>query len=354
MTGWIDADTASSTLGVRKRTLYTYVSRGWIRTRSAGGRRRLYLRADVLDLKRRADAHRGQAPAAASAMHWGPPVLPSAITSVDVDGPNYRGVPALTLAERDTPFEQVCELLWQDASPWPSPAPPPATPAASHPLRTLQHAVLHLPPAEPSASFKPAFTALVAALAAPSSGPLAERIAAATSAPDALAVQAALTVCADHELNPSTFAARIAASAGSTVADAVLAGLCTLAGRRHGGVSDLATDWLHQRAPLPHDALDHPLYPGGDPRAEHLIDRALQAAPPRRASHLRQCLAQARTHGRPNLDLGLAALAYALDAAQHAALAWFAVARIAGLVAHINEQRTQPGPVRPRARYIGP
>ena len=283
-------------------------------------------------------------------MDWGPPVLPSAITSVDADGPNYRGVPALTLAERDAAFEAVCALLWQDDAPWPAP-PEPALPSPEHPIRRLQRALLDLPPHQPARAL---YTALVAALSAPTEGSLAERIAAATGVSDPVSVAAALTVCADHELNPSTFAARVAASTGAATADALLAGLATLSGGLHGGLSDLTTAWLHDRRPLPGPAIGHALYPAGDPRADHLIERALQAAPPSRLPVLRVKLAEARTIGHPNLDVGLAALAYALGGGAHAAITWFAIARIAGYLAHIDEQRRAGGPVRPRARYVGP
>ncbi|MBK9278998.1 MAG: hypothetical protein IPM93_30100 [Candidatus Obscuribacter sp.] len=55
----------------------------------------------------------------------------------------------------------------------------------------------------------------------------------------------------------------------------------------------------------------------------------------------------------PNLDVGLAAVTYALNLPQGAGSAIFAVSRSAGWIAHAIEQRLYGGVIRPRARYIG-
>ncbi|MEI9982351.1 MAG: citrate/2-methylcitrate synthase [Aliidongia sp.] len=56
----------------------------------------------------------------------------------------------------------------------------------------------------------------------------------------------------------------------------------------------------------------------------------------------------------PNLDFGLAALTRMLGLPRGAAFTLFAVGRCVGWIAHALEQRTQPGLIRPRARYVGP
>ncbi|TKB24762.1 MAG: citrate synthase, partial [Mesorhizobium sp.] len=125
-------------------------------------------------------------------------------------------------------------------------------------------------------------------------------------------IRRSLVLLADHELNASTFAARVAASTGAPVSACLLAGLATLSGPRHGAAAEavmmLAEDaqrfgpdtavgrWLGHDRPLP--GFGHPLYPDGDPRAEPLL-----AAIDVDAGLLRLCdAAFAATGMRPNVD----------------------------------------------------
>src|SRR5262245_31813077 len=88
----LDARAAAAFLGVKLPTLYAYVSRGLLSSVPAGsGRGHRYARADLLRLKTRAEARSGHGPVAAAALHWGEPVLESALTEVDEGGPRYRG-----------------------------------------------------------------------------------------------------------------------------------------------------------------------------------------------------------------------------------------------------------------------
>ena len=122
LAGTISSDEATALLGIRKASLYAYVSRGLVRTvhDPDDHRRRRYLRADVLDLKRRSDARAGHGPVAGAAMHWGEPVLATAICRIDPGrGPRYRGRLALDLVGES--FESVVARLWEapDADgPW--------------------------------------------------------------------------------------------------------------------------------------------------------------------------------------------------------------------------------------------
>src|SRR5256885_7302103 len=100
----VTADEASALLGVKKQSLYVYVSRGLIRTvKRPGGNRRGYLREDLLRLR---DKATGKAPLAQ-------PVIDSKITLIDeVRGPIYRGYAAVDLARRGIAREQIARLLW--------------------------------------------------------------------------------------------------------------------------------------------------------------------------------------------------------------------------------------------------
>lgn len=409
MTGTLSAAEAAALLGVKKATLYTYVSRGWIHA-VGSGRSRRYASADVELLRTRAAAAGGHAAAASSALDWGAPILESAITSIDVDGPNYRGEPAMTLAERDTPFEAVAELLWNGTLPT-VPAPfaaptlglDPAALAALLPEGGLPSAVLPVVvsalgardplrhglsvPAEQACAR--ILVRRMAAWLAVGTGPRStweERAHAALAAPSiAAAVTAALggpasairwvnraLVClADHELNASTFAARVAAGTGADPYAVVTAALATWSGPRHGGASEqvehllravddppsarrVVAERLRTGAGVP--GFGQRLYPDGDPRAERLMADAaeLGGCTPgwQGLQEIVRVMAEAG-HPRPNVDLGLVGLCVAAGLPAGAPSALFAIGRTAGWLAHAWEQRATGRLLRPRARYVG-
>jgi len=403
---------AAALLGVKRETLYAYASRGLLRSEPGGaGRGRLYNREDLERLKARHDARSGHGPVAAGALRWGEPVLESALTAIDPSGPRYRGRPALELAA-STSFEAVAELLWSGVLPEPAPrweaqgaglrvaSLTALLPGGAPPLVTLAIAVAALGAADPGRfnhaveAEKARARALIlrmAALAGAGIDPGQVRLAraehdvagallvslggAATSRARRLMGQA-LVVCADHELNASTFAVRVAASAGADLHACVSAGLATLSGPRHGGVVDrveaLVTEvGQAERAPevvqerarvaVAHGeevpGFGHPLYPAGDPRAALLIAAALEHAPRSPRLHtISAIVAAMRDAGRepPNLDIGLASTGVALGLPLRSSVAIFAVGRAAGWVAHAFEQRAAGFLLRPRARYVGP
>jgi citrate synthase len=174
----------------------------------------------------------------------------------------------------------------------------------------------------------------------------------------------ALVLLADHELNASTFATRVAVSTGAPLAAGVLSGLATLSGPLHGraslGVLELVTgvkragadvtirDWLSQGRAIA--GFGHPLYPQGDPRATALLQ---QFTLPKPYADLRDAVEHAIGE-RPNVDFALAALTKVFDLPQEAPLVLFALGRCAGWLAHALEQVTTGHPIRPRARYVGP
>lgn len=182
----------------------------------------------------------------------------------------------------------------------------------------------------------------------------------------------ALVLSADHELNPSSFAARVAGSVGADLYACVTAALATLSGPRHGGMCDRveallaeverperAADVLFERSARGESipGFGHHLYPRGDPRGRMLLEAAAAHAP--RAAGVRRALALAKVmratrREEPTLDLGLCAVAAALDLPRGAPVALFALGRAAGWIAHALEQRAAGFVLRPRARYVGP
>jgi citrate synthase len=98
----VPAAEAARRLGIKVETLYSYVSRGLLRSRrDEDGRRRLFDAGEVNELRRtRARHHRDQEIA-----------IESSVTVLGDDRPFYRGVDAIELAQTCT-YEQVAERLW--------------------------------------------------------------------------------------------------------------------------------------------------------------------------------------------------------------------------------------------------
>ncbi len=374
---WLPAADALALLKVRPQTLYANVSRGRIRTRpdAADPRRSLHHRDDVQRLAARRQGRRSDAVLAGEAIQWGEPVLASAISTVMAGRLYYRGQDACALADAGT-LEQVSALLWDGpAMPFAAPAPP--VPASSTaPLAGAMTALALRAAADPPSRGRgrPALLQeaaglmglLADALAGPARGALLhERLAAAWRRPKAAdTIRRALVLLADHELNASTFAARVTASTGASLAASVLGGLAALSGPLHGGAAratlglvraaeregvDAAMhEWLSLGRRLP--AFGHPLYPQGDVRCDALLAHLDLPAP---YAALRE--AGERLMGeKANVDFALAALATTHRLPAHAPLVLFALARAVGWIAHALEQQATGTLIRPRARYTGP
>jgi citrate synthase len=396
---WVDSRTAAKHLGIQLRTLYAYVSRGVVRSAAGSrGRPRMYALDDLERLRVRRDARAGHGAVAAGALRWGEPVLDSAITAITPRGPAYRGKLAVDLAAEGVPFENVAELLWSGYLPparvtWPRGAIPHATlsrlvGSAAKPLDVMplivQIAALDDPSRDDgrpdafvargrrvipllAAALAPGFAAasVTRALTAPSVAAIAAR---ALGLDDDAAplVETALVVLADHELNASSFTARVAASTGADPYACIAAALATLSGPRHGTAVDevarfadelgspdaarAAVRALRKRGQMP-PGFGHPLYPAGDPRATPLLAAAARSANRRARTLL--AIAEATTGSAPTVDVGLAAFVASIGAPASAGSGLFAVARTAGWLAHAIEQRAAGFMLRPRARYTG-
>jgi citrate synthase len=184
-------------------------------------------------------------------------------------------------------------------------------------------------------------------------------------------INMALILCADHELNVSSFTARCVASAGSTPYAAVLAGLAALQGIKHGGNTERVAALLHEIG-TPENARNtlvnrikrgetlpgfgHRLYPGGDPRGRLLLDSVTAMYPDTDASQLAQAVTSQimdLTGLHPTIDFGLVILAWALRLPADTPLALFALGRTVGWIGHALEQYESDQLIRPRARYTG-
>ena len=376
---WIDGADCLARLGVKPQTLYAYVSRGRIEARPdpSDSRKRFYRAEDVVRLAARKGRGRKAADVAQGAIAWGEPVLESALTLVDRGRLFYRGLDAAVLAESWT-LEQVAGLLWNCPDPAlfaraPTPKIRMRGPAQARAFAVLAGRAGVDPPAlgRSTTALGREGAGLVADLAGAlgagiEEGPVHLSLAKAWGLQDPAAevVRRALVLMADHELNASTFAARVAASTGASLAAAALAGLAALTGPRHGGaaarVAALIEDgdrqgpdvavraWIGRGDQPP--GFGHVFYPDGDPRARAL----LSAAPPDSLMAALQANVEALTGQRANIDFALACVTRSLALPPDAPFALFALGRSVGWIAHAMEQIESGGLIRPRARYVGP
>ncbi len=306
MKQYLSAQEAAAELGIQVPTLYAYVSRGLLRSEEADGktRARRYLREDVVALKQRKEMRRDPGKAVESALHFGAPVLESGITLIENGRFYYRGHDAIQLAQERT-FAEVASLIWSgefDASVM-NVDDQPVIPPPNLPVIETFQTVLPIAAAQDFAAYDLSATAvaqtgarilqLLTAVfthqAATTNLPIPQQLQQVLSPNDESAADlfnAALILCADHELNISSFTARCVASAGSTPYAVVIAGLSALQGPKHGGYTE-RVEALFQEADTPENAartiasrlrrgeaipgFGHPLYPEGDPRGTALL-----------------------------------------------------------------------------------
>jgi citrate synthase len=199
--------------------------------------------------------------------------------------------------------------------------------------------------------------------------------------PNATAIRAfdiALTLHADHELNASTFAARVAAATLTDIYSAIVAAIGTLKGPLHGGanaevmkmllelgqtasgerVDDVIRGKLARKEKIP--GFGHRVYKTEDPRATHLrqMSRELGKRGGNTAwfdmSQRIEELVKGEKKLNPNVDFYSASTYYALGIPIDLYTPIFAVSRISGWTAHVLEQYANNRLIRPRADYTGP
>jgi len=401
-THYLSAQEAAAELGISLATLYSYVSRGLIRSEVADERKRThrYRREDVQKLKNRKAHRRNPAKAAAEALHWGTPVMESAISLIADNQLYYRGHDAQHLAQKAT-VEQVAALIWVGSLTAEVPGLNDPEPASLSPrLQAVRQHLVDLPPVEQFQSLLPLaasddlagfdlrpiavaqtgarvlhlFVTIAVGESTTSNNSIAQRLQQGWVPDDPQAaklISAALILCADHELNVSSFTARCVASAGATPYEAVTAGLAALQGVKHGrnterveaflreadtaaGVRDAIAGRLRRGESIP--GFGHPLYPNGDPRGQTLLDLTEAMYPNSPMVRLGNAITAevfSLNEERPNIDFSLTILAWTLNLPRGGPIALFALGRTIGWIGHAIEQYQLDRIIRPRARYIG-
>ena len=384
---YLSAEEAAAILDISKPTLYAYVSRGLIRSLPGkDSRSRLYNRLDIDQLKARKRIRSRPQSEVQSTLHWGAPILDSVLTLIANENLYYRGANALDLARTHSFWEVAC---WFWTGSWNScfVASGPVQhwyKSGSDPFQTLQSWLSDLSSTDP-AGYHLQFPALGStgaaivrqflAILTRKQNPELRRAAGelqecwCRSRPGAQRIlNAVLILALDHELNVSSFTARVVTSAGSNIYEIVSAAMCAFSGSRHGRASTRAELLLQQllgesvrrliysllRSGEEISGFGHPAYPGGDPRAK-LIFRLLKEEYPDGYSKICHVIAQSeRTLQRfANLDMALAAAGSVLGLPSQAGFHLFALGRLAGWIGHAAEQNSSQTVIRPRARYIG-
>jgi citrate synthase len=198
--------------------------------------------------------------------------------------------------------------------------------------------------------------------------------------PSALATRAfdiALVLHADHELNASTFAARVTAATLSDMHSAIVSAIGALKGPLHGGANaDVMRMLIEIGAGGPDRAeavvraklarkekiagFGHRVYHTEDPRATHLRQMSRELG--QRAgqsvwfemSQRIEAIVKAEKKLNPNVDFYSASTYHALGIPIDLFTPIFAVSRISGWTAHVLEQYANNRLIRPRAEYVGP
>jgi citrate synthase len=186
----------------------------------------------------------------------------------------------------------------------------------------------------------------------------------------------ALILHADHELNASTFAARVIAATLADIHSAITGAIGALKGPLHGGANEATMRLLYAIEKAGADPVEyvkqmfaekkkisgfgHRVYHTEDPRATHLRqmsrDLGQRAGQPvwYEMSQRIEAVVKSEKALNPNVDFYSASTYYALGIAIELFTPIFAVSRIAGWTAHVLEQYAHNRLIRPRADYIGP
>ena len=195
------------------------------------------------------------------------------------------------------------------------------------------------------------------------------------------ALDVALVLHADHELNASTFAARVTVATLTDMYSAITSAVGTLAGPLHGGANvnvmhllekigtpdradEVVTQMLAEGKKVP--GIGHRVYRALDPRAVSLREMSRQLAEATgdakwyeiservQEAADKALAAKSKTTLKANVDFFSASVYHMLGIPSEQFTPVFAVSRVAGWTAHVLEQLGDNRLIRPRAIYTGP
>jgi 2-methylcitrate synthase len=185
----------------------------------------------------------------------------------------------------------------------------------------------------------------------------------------------AFVLHADHELNASTFAARVTAATLSDMYSAIVSAIGTLKGPLHGGANegviknlleigsvDAVEGWVKDAFAQKKKIMGfgHRVYRTVDPRATHLVEMSRKLGERTgetkwyEMSRKMEEVVTREKHLNANVDFYSASTYYALGIPTDLFTPIFACSRISGWTAHVLEQFRNNRLIRPRAEYVGP
>ena len=195
------------------------------------------------------------------------------------------------------------------------------------------------------------------------------------SADAIIAMDKALVLHADHELNASTFSARVTVATLSDIYSGITSAIGTLKGPLHGGANEAVMKMLEEigssadvddyiQAKLDNKekvmGFGHRVYKNGDPRAKHLQKMSEELGSKNDNLDLYNMsvrieeLVTGQKGLKPNVDCYSASVYTMLGIPRDLFTPIFAISRMSGWTAHILEQYENNRIIRPRAEYIGP
>ena len=196
----------------------------------------------------------------------------------------------------------------------------------------------------------------------------------APTADEVHAFDVAMILHAEHEMNASTFTARVVAGTDADMHSAIVAAICALKGPKHGAANLAAMEMMEEFGSVeavaegvrrrletkkPLYGFGHPLYRAMDPRAPILKRLAAQFADGREPNWYEiTANAEREAHEQkglwPNVDLYSGVLYHYLGFPKDLFPALFECSRVAGQAAHVLEQHGDNKIIRPSAEYVGP
>ncbi|MGI9624039.1 MAG: citrate/2-methylcitrate synthase [Acidimicrobiales bacterium] len=389
----LTAPEAAARLGIKRETLYAYVSRGLVtRTVAADGRTSLFDPAEIEALRA------GRQRTSEGMLET---VVSTGLTKVADDALLIRGTRLVDEVAAGAGYADVVGLLWGcDDLSWQVPVEvleavaqtQTTLPRSARPIDRLRVSVsvmsaldpllFDLSPMSVQRSGATLISAMVQGLPLKTergngddlASLLWPRLSSRPSTPRRCrALDVAMALLVDHGLATSTFGARVAASVRADPYSLVTAALGVVGGALHGAASGAVQEMLEsvansrdipaalgavQRQSGTYPGFGHSVYRAVDPRFCGLMDVVRSGWPRDPRLEVVDAIADLvnmRTGLAPNVDLALGTLTWLGAMPRDAGEAIFAVSRTAGWLAHGIEEYTEP-PLRfrPLARYVGP
>jgi len=373
---YIDADTAVEILGISKNSLYSYVSRGLIRSveKSRSERTKKYYYEDVEKLLNKKVLRSSPEKITTNSLRWGEPVIETRISLIDEKSIYVKGYDITELAEKYS-FEEYVAFLWgvddsdlsfnkpvsvSDFTQFLISSSDSDLSVKSYQKKTLINAGIAII----NAMYK---TVSMEEMTSSISESL--RIKLDLKSEYRWLIDKILILVSESELNVSAFTARCAASSGADIYSCVMCALQVFKGRRHGGniyrinsffkdagnidnIEQKAKEYLYNGRKVP--GFGHRIFNGKDPRAEMIFNELVKLDESFNPfiDKINKMSVNVLGGLFPTVDFALVSACKLLGLNEKFAFDIYLLGRLSGWIAHIMEQYEQGDVIRPRALFI--